>query len=193
MFLRTGIDVIKPLPTKVLVDNVLAAREPSTILSFFIKTLPGAGTSEGLLIWTIAGTVLIFLLSWSLGLASSYANIGFGQRMIYDLAETVYTHLQRLSLRFHNQRPTGDLIRRVMTDSGSVSTIVNDAILPATVSVFALVSMFIVMWQLDPMLTLLAMAVAPVMMLAVYVYSKPMEDLSYQQHETEGEIYTVVE
>ncbi|HLM59952.1 MAG TPA: ABC transporter ATP-binding protein, partial [Pyrinomonadaceae bacterium] len=193
MFLRTGIDVLKPLPMKVLVDNVLNQKPIEAIIANVTELLPGTASREGLLMWTIGATVLLFFLGWAFALASSYANIGFGQRMIYDLAEDLYRHLHRLSLRFHSRKSVGDLIRRVTTDTGSVSTIINDALLPVASSVFTLVSMFLIMWQLDATLTLLALLVAPFMMLTVHLYSKPINELSYQQNEAEGEIYEVVE
>ena len=193
MFVKTGIEVLKPLPMKVLVDNVLGQRPFESMIAGFIELLPGTGFREGLLIWTIGATVLLFFIGWALGLASSYANIGFGQRMIYDLAEDLYGHLQRLSLRFHSRKSVGDLIRRITTDTGSVSTIVNDALLPVVASVFTLLSMFFIMWQMDAVLTVLALIVVPFMILTVHMYSKQMNDLSYQQHEIEGEIYDVVE
>jgi len=193
MLLKTGMDVLKPLPMKILVDNVLNQQPLQGVSSRFIELLPGAAVREGLLIWSVAATVLLFFFGWALGLASSYANIGFGQRMIYDLAEDLYRHLQRLSLGFHNRKSVGDLIRRVTSDTSSVSTIVNGALLPVAASVFSLVSMFIIMWQMDSSLTLLALLVIPFMILTMYLYAKPMNELSYRQQEIEGEIYSVVE
>ncbi|HEX8249432.1 MAG TPA: ABC transporter ATP-binding protein [Pyrinomonadaceae bacterium] len=194
MLLKTGMEVLKPLPLKVLVDNVLNQQPLPSILAGFAELLPaGAATREGLLTLTVAATILLFFLGWALGLASSYANIGFGQRMIYDLAEDLYRHLQRLSMAFHNRKSVGDLIRRVTSDTSSVSTIVNGALLPVLASIFSLVSMFAIMWQMDSGLTLLALAVLPFMIAAMYFYSKPMNDLSYRQQEIEGEIYGVVE
>jgi len=193
MLLKTGMDVLKPLPMKILVDNVLNQQPLQGVISRFIELLPGAAVREGLLIWSVAATVLLFFFGWALGLASSYANIGFGQRMIYDLAEDLYRHLQRLSLGFHNRKSVGDLIRRVTSDTSSVSTIVNGALLPVAASVFSLVSMFIIMWQMDSTLTLLALLVIPFMILTMYLYAKPMNELSYRQQEIEGEIYSVVE
>ncbi len=193
MFLKTGMELLKPLPMKLLVDNVLDQKPLPGIAARLIEILPGAVSREGLLIWTVGATVLLFLSGWALGLASAYANIGFGQRMIYDLAEDLFRHLQRLSLKFHSGKSVGDLIRRVTTDTGSVSTIVNGALLPVAGSVFSLVSMFIIMWQLDTALTLLALAVVPFMVFTMRRYSEPMNELSYRQHEAEGEIYTVVE
>ena len=186
-------EVLKPLPMKLLVDNVLNQIPLQTRIAGLVEMVPGAASREGLLIWLVATTVLLFVLGWALNLASTYSKIGFGQRMVYDLAEELYRHLQRLSIKYHSRKSTGDLIRRVTTDTGSVSTIVNDALLPVPVAVFTIVSMFVIMWQLDTTLTLLALIVVPFMILTVRIYSGPMNELSYRQHEAEGEIYDVVE
>lgn len=193
MLLKTGMEVLKPLPMKLLVDNVLYQKPLQRELARFVEILPGSASREGLLTWAVIATFLLFFSGWALGLASAYANIGFGQRMVYDLAEDLYRHLQRLSLRFHTRKSVGDLIRRVTTDTGSVSTIINGALLPVIASVFSLVSMFVIMWQMDTTLTLVALAVIPFMIITVRLYSKPMNELSYKQHEVEGEIYNVVE
>ncbi len=193
MLLKTGMDVLKPLPLKLLVDNVLDQKPLQQKLADFVEMLPGAASREGLLIWVVSATFLLFFLGWALALASAYANIGFGQRMVYDLAEDLYRHLQRLSLKFHSRKSVGDLLRRVTTDTGSVSTVVNGALLPVVASVFSLVSMFIIMWQMDITLTLIALAVVPFMMITVYLYTQPMSELSYKQQEVEGEIYSIVE
>ena len=98
----------------------------------------------------------LFLLGWALGVATAYANIGFGQRMVYDLAADLFGHLQRLSLRFHSRQSVGDSIRRVTDDCGCVSTIVKDALLPVVAALVSLVAMFVVMWRLEPRLTLVS-------------------------------------
>ena len=53
-----------------------------------------------------------------------------------------------------------------------------------------LVAMFLVMWQVNPTLTLLATAVLPDMVVVFRAYAKPMLDESYRQQEFEGRIYT---
>ncbi len=186
-------EVLKPLPMKLLVDNVLNQIPLETTIARLVEIIPGAASREGLLIWLVAATILLFVLGWALDLASTYSKIGFGQRMVYDLAEDLYRHLQRLSIKFHSRKSTGDLIRRVTTDTASVSAIVNDALLPVPVAVFTIISMFVIMWQMDAALTMLALIVVPFMILTVRVYSGPMHELGYRQKEAEGEIYTVVE
>jgi ATP-binding cassette subfamily B protein/subfamily B ATP-binding cassette protein MsbA len=193
MHLKIGLDLLKPWPVKLLVDNVLDTKPlPAVVTQAF--ALAGASvTRESLLALAVAGTVLLFLAGWAIGLASTYASINFAQRMVYDLAQDMFAHLQRLSLRFHSRKTLGDSIRRVTTDSACVSTLVKDALLPAVAAVVTLVLMFGIMWQLDAGLTVLSLAVVPFMALVFRRYSEPMLQRSYAQQEAEGRMYDVVE
>src|SRR4051812_10948965 len=62
MLLNVGIDVLRPWPAKVLVDNVLGGKPLSSPVASLANTLPGASSTEGLLIWTVGSTVALFLL-----------------------------------------------------------------------------------------------------------------------------------
>src|SRR5262245_13999810 len=193
MLLKIGLDLLKPWPLKVLVDHVLQGRPMSGALQHVVGLLPASDTPEQLLTWCVAATVVLFLLAWLLGLASSLAGIAFGQRLVYDLAGHLYGHLQRLSVRFHGRHPVGDTVRRVTTDCGCVSVIVKDALLPVLITVVSLGTMFTVLWQIDPLLTLLALAVVPGMIAVFRRYAGPMEERSYRYQEVEGQQYTIVE
>ena len=113
--------------------------------------------------------------------------------MVYDLATDLFSHLQRLSLRFHSRQSVGDSIRRVTTDCGCVSVIVKDAVLPFVTALVSFVAMFVVMWRLEPRLTLVSLAVAPWLVLVLRRYMTPMLERSYEQQEAEARIYEVVE
>src|SRR5262249_31937756 len=110
MLLKVGLDVLKPWPLKVLIDHVVGDRPMSEGIARSVGLLPGAGTPEGLLTWCVAGTVLLFVLTWAAGLGVALANLGCGQRMVYDLQADLFGHMQRLSLRFHSRKPVGDLV-----------------------------------------------------------------------------------
>jgi ATP-binding cassette subfamily B protein/subfamily B ATP-binding cassette protein MsbA len=193
MLLKIGLDVLKPWPMKFLVDHVLLGAALSPAVAAAVGLLPGAGSPEGLVTWCVAASVVLFLLGWALGVATAWANISFGQRLVYDLAEDLFAHLQALSLRFHSRKPVGDSIRRVTTDSGCVAIIVRDALLPVLTSVISLAVMFLVMWRLDATLTLLSLTVVPGMIFTFRRYAQPMLERSYEQQEAEGKIYDVVE
>jgi ATP-binding cassette, subfamily B, bacterial len=194
MLLKVGLDALRPWPMKLLVDHVLNGRPMAPGLAAALRWLPGASESQGaLLAWCVAATVVLFLLAWALGLAASFASLDFGQRMVYDLGADLFAHLQRLSLRSHARRPVGDAVRRVTNDCGFVATVVKDALLPVFSSLAALTVMFVVMWEIDPWLTLLSLLAAPGMIVVFGRYAKPMMQRSYHQQEVEGRVYNIVE
>ncbi len=84
-------------------------------------------------------------------------------------------------------------MRRVTVDCGSISTIIHDALLPMGAALFTLVSMFLIMWRLDPALTLLSLAVLPLMVSTFRTFAGPMLERSYEQQEIEGGIYSILE
>lgn len=191
--LKVGLDLVKPLPMVFLIDYVLRGKVMPPFVAQCVAALPGAATPSNLIAWSVGGTVLIFLLSWLVGLATTYGNISLGQRMTYDLAADLFNKLQQLSLHFHARKSVGDSIRRVTADCACAATIVKDALLPAISSVVSLGLMFGVLWLIDAPLTLLALAVVPLMALAFFLYAQPMMDRSYAQQEAEGKVYDVVE
>ena len=193
MLLKVGLDLLKPWPMVVLIDYVLQGKAMPAALRQLIQSLPGGSSATALIGWTVGATVVIFLLSWAIGLAIAYANISLGQRMIYDLAGDLFAKLQHLSLRFHASKAVGDNIRRVTSDCACVSVIVKDALLPVFASAASLIAMFAVLWQIDKTLTLLSLAVVPYMMLIFALYAERMMEGSYQQQQVESKIYEQVE
>ncbi|MBN2506431.1 MAG: ABC transporter ATP-binding protein [Verrucomicrobia bacterium] len=193
LLVRVGMDVLKPWPMLVLVDYVLRGAPMPAWLARLVGLLPGTATPEALTGWCVVSTVVLFLMSWAVGLANAYANISLGQRMTYDLAAQLFSRLQQLSLRFHTRRAAGDSIRRVTADCTCVSVIAKDALLPILSAGVSLLVMFGIMWRLSPALTLWALAVVPCMAAIFRLYAQPMLDRSSAQQEADAGIYSLVE
>lgn len=191
--IKTGVELLKPWPMVFLLDYVLQHKSTTPLFQRFVDALPGPSTTSNLILWSVAATALLFILSWLVEVADAYANITFGQRIIYDLAADIFAKLQRLSLRFHADKSVGDNIRRVTSDCNCVSVIVKDAILPMITAVVTLVLMFVILWRMDPALTLFSMAIVPLMGLAFFIYAKPMIDRGSRQQEIEGRGFGIVE
>ncbi|MGH7773466.1 MAG: ABC transporter transmembrane domain-containing protein, partial [Candidatus Binatia bacterium] len=102
IFLINSLELLKPWPIKVVIDNVLGHRP----MDWWF--LPESG--ETLLLLACAALVLIYLLLGALHLINNTATIRIGQRMVNDLRGDLYIHLQRLSLAFHNRQKVGDLL-----------------------------------------------------------------------------------
>src|SRR5437899_11611266 len=129
MLVKVGLDVLKAWPMVLLVDHVLQTKVMPPWLDGLAKMLPGPHNSAWLVGWSVVATVLLFLLSWAVGLSNAYANISLGQRMVYDLAADLFARLQQLSLRFHASKSVADNLRRVTADCTCISTTLKDALL----------------------------------------------------------------
>jgi ATP-binding cassette subfamily B protein len=188
-----AIDVARPWPMKVLVDNVIGTAAAPSVLQDIGDVVPGTSGKHALLVVVAVAAILVFLLGTLVQVVNNQASIRLGQRMTYHLGADLFLHLQRLSLRFHSQRPTGDTIARVTGDSYCVSTLVTGALLPVLQSFVTLVAMFVIMWQLSPDLTLLALAVVPFQLAAIRVFGRPMKDRSRTRRDLEGRMMSLVQ
>lgn len=189
MMLMIGVDIAKPFPVKILVDNVLGNHR----IPHLISILPGAGSRQGLLVSVVLATVALFLLQTALDMISSYAATALGQRITYDLGADLFLHAQRLSLRFHSSRSTGDTIARITGDTYAAQTLVLGVLLPVLNSIVMLVAMFVVMWALQPTLTLMALAVVPFLLIVIARLGGPIRERGREQADLEGELYGIVQ
>src|SRR5438876_7203133 len=100
-----------------------------------------------------------------------YLTTSVGQWVMHDLRRVLYSHIQRLSLSFHDHKRTGDLISRVTTDIDAVQSLISTVLLGLVVNVLTLVGMMLVMLYLNWAFTLIALLVAPGLLLVVYHYT----------------------
>jgi ATP-binding cassette subfamily B protein/subfamily B ATP-binding cassette protein MsbA len=148
---------------------------------------------EGLLLWVCVSTVLIFLANSLVSIVNASAYVRLGQRMVYDLGADLFLHLQRLSLLFHSRRPVGDTISRVLGDTYCVQILITGALLPLLHAITMLLSMFAIMWRLEPTMTLLSLSVAPFLIFVLQIFGEPMKERSRKQRDLEGSMMSVVQ
>jgi len=75
--------------------------------------------------------------------------------MVNDLRGDLYAHLQRLSLAYHGRQRVGDLLYRITADSFAVQTMIMNGVLPILSALILLGGMLIVLFPMDPLLTVL--------------------------------------
>jgi ATP-binding cassette subfamily B protein/subfamily B ATP-binding cassette protein MsbA len=193
MALASALEVLRPWPLKLLVDQVLGQEPVPEGVNSTLAVLPGPGGVEGLLLWVCVSTVLIFLARTLMTMVSTAASVTFGQRMVYDLGADLFKHLQRLSLLYHSRRPVGDLVSRVTGDTYCVQLLVSGVLLPLLQAVLTLAAMFVIMWRLEPTMTLLALAVAPVLLVLIRLFGRPMKKRGRKRRDLEGRMMSMVE
>jgi ATP-binding cassette subfamily B protein/subfamily B ATP-binding cassette protein MsbA len=193
ILLHVGLNLLTPWPLKVLLDHVLDGQPVPPELERALEVLPGPGGTNGLLLWVCVSTVLLVLVRCVIDMANTVAAVSFGQRMVYALAADLFLRLQRLSPIFHSRQPVGDMVSRISGDTHCMEVLVVSVLLPLLESVLALGSMFLVMWQIQPDMTLLSLAVVPMMMLIMWRFGKPMEERSRVERDMEGEMMAIAE
>jgi ABC-type multidrug transport system fused ATPase/permease subunit len=84
-----------------------------------------------------------------------------GQRLVFDLRQELFAHLQSLSLRYHLRRGPGETIYHIENDSYCVESLTLSGILPLITSAVTLLSMFAVLLTINVQVALLSLVVAP--------------------------------
>lgn len=97
-----------------------------------------------------------------------------GQRMIRDLRERLFAHVQALTLSHHAATPTGEAVNRLEADTRCVEHIVLRGLLPIAFSLLTLTSMFSVLVTIDAQLALLALSIIPPLYVWLRWYARRM-------------------
>ncbi|PKR78474.1 multidrug ABC transporter ATP-binding protein [Halalkalibacillus sediminis] len=91
-----------------------------------------------------------------------YVNI-LGQNVIYDLRKHLFSHIQRLSNRFFDNRSAGSIIVRIMNDINSLQELFTNGIINLLMDVVMLLSIVIILFVLSPQLALAVVIIIPIM------------------------------
>ncbi|MDG2305573.1 MAG: ABC transporter ATP-binding protein [Candidatus Binatia bacterium] len=180
-------ELAKPWPIKIVVDQVLgdAPGSRGDFLADF--------SASQLLTGAAVGLVLLSALLGALALASNRLTIDVGQRMVQDLREDLFAHLERLSVRFHDRRSSGELVYRLAADTMALQTLAMNAVFPTLSAVLFLVGMIVVMLRMNVELTLLALAVTPFIALSVRRLGRRVEQVAAEARVRESDFYAAAE
>jgi ATP-binding cassette subfamily B protein len=187
--LSTAVALLVPLPLKVIVDNVLGHHAAGPILG----VLPGAHDKHILLLWAVGGEVVLFASASALDVLLTMLWIRVGQAMVYDLAADLFARVQRRSLVDHSRRPIGDTLARVADDSWCVHTVVDELLFTPAHLIVTMGGVIFVLVQLSASLTVIALAVAPLMAIASVMLGRPIRVAADQRREIQVEIQSHVQ
>ena len=181
-----GLNLLLPWPIKLIVDGVLAGNLLPE------AWLMGASAAEQLL-WLALASAGLFVLLRLAEMARLSLAARIGRRMQYELGGAQFLHLQRLSPRFHARAQTGDLVRRVVTDSKCVDEFFVGICIPAFTSALMLMSMFAIMLAMSPAIALLAVLMALPVAYLVHRLIPLITEQSLVQQNIEGQVMAFAE
>src|SRR5881396_3147195 len=176
--LGVGLNLLKPWPFKIIVDDFLRA---------------GSAIRPGWRFWILllcAALILIQLLWGIINWITNYLFVKIGLQALLKLRTDLYSYLQSLSLKYHDARRSSDSSFRVAYDSQSVQTIYNKGFTNIISSGVTLLGTFAVMLRLDWQLTLLSLAIVPLLIGTIYFFAKRIRTQSTTIQEQDSALLT---
>ncbi|HIM61669.1 MAG TPA: ABC transporter ATP-binding protein [Dehalococcoidia bacterium] len=147
ILLTASIGVVNPLLIRTVFDDGL---------------FPASGGPDMELLWTLAAIMSsIAIANGLMGVLQVYMTNHVGQSVMRDLRDSVYAHLQGMSLGFFTSTRTGEIQSRISNDVGGIQSVVTstltDTLSNTVIFLSTLVAMLILSWQL----TIVAVATVP--------------------------------
>jgi ABC-type multidrug transport system fused ATPase/permease subunit len=150
----TGMSLAPPYLAKLAIDEGILD-EDLTVLGW----VTAAFLATGVLYW-VASSVQTYLTGW------------VGERILADLRQRLFEHLQRLSLGFYERNRAGAVISRLTNDVEALDQLVTDGVTSLFQNTLMLFGSAIILFVLDWRLALATLAVFPIMSVATAIFRR---------------------
>jgi len=165
MLVVTAMTLLTPYLIKVTIDRYIT--QSNTVGLTRICLLTGAAF-VGLYLATVTQQ---YTLSW------------VGQRALANLRQSLFVHLQRLSMSYHDTHIVGVTVSHVINDVAVINDLLSEGWITTIGDLLILVGIIVVMLSMDWRLALLAFTVIPLILLATYLFSRRAK-LAFRQTRT---------
>jgi ATP-binding cassette subfamily B protein/subfamily B ATP-binding cassette protein MsbA len=195
--IQTPFNLLKPLPVSFLLAEVLPAiGKPQHGLNIKFLSYFSYSLAEWTLPQIVAGCavaiVLFHLLASWVNVVSQMMYFRVGLQGLLLLRTDLYSYLHSLPLKYHDSRRSGDSTFRVAYDTMSLQAFYSKFIFLFQ-SAKDLLSYVAAMWILDVQLTLLALAVVPLMVMTFRIFAKRIRDNSTRISERESAVLSLAQ
>lgn len=149
-----AMELIRPLLLKGVIDEAFPERNVGIIMKY-----------AGLYF----GSVIISMIALFI---ENYTLQSFGQQIIYEIRNVVFTKLISRSPAHFNELPIGNLVTRVTNDTEALRTLYTDVVLKLCSSSLMIIGILISMYFLSVPLALVVSVLLPLMAVIIFVYQK---------------------
>jgi subfamily B ATP-binding cassette protein MsbA len=188
---EAGTDLLQPWPLKIVLDYLLQSKKPPTWMAVPLRWI--GPNKLAVLNFAVLAVAVIAIVGAISSYLENYLTTSVGQSVMHDLRRTLYHHIHRLSLAEHDEKRTGDLIGRVTTDIEAIQAFITTALLGILSSVLTLVGIIGIMLYLNWRFTLISLAIAPVLFLVVYIFTRRIKKASRAVRKKESELLSIVQ
>ncbi|HVM12560.1 MAG TPA: ABC transporter ATP-binding protein [Actinomycetota bacterium] len=179
ILVTSTLGVINPILIKILFDRALFCAEGCVNLD--------------LLYGLVALMVAIPVVSGVIGIGQTYLSNLVGQRVMQDLRNGLYAHLQRMSLRFFTATRTGEIQSRLSNDVAGVQSVVTDTASSLLANVVIVISTVAAMAILSWQLTLLSLGMLPFFFWLTYRVGKARREVAASTQKSFADLSAITE
>ena len=178
ILVTAGLGVVNPILIRVVFDSAL-----------FVDGGPNLS-----LLWTLAVAMsAVVVVTGSLGVLQTWLTQQVGQRVMRDLRDRLYSHLQTLSLGFFTSQRTGEIQSRVSNDVAGIRVVVTGTVSNILSNVVILISTLVAMAVLSWELTIVAAGITPIFAVFSYLVGKRRRAASARVQESTAEMTAITQ
>jgi len=170
ILLISGLSLVSPLLYRDLIDNAIPQGDLARL--------------NGLAL----GMIAIPILNGVIGVAQRQLNAQIGEGVIYDLRRSLYTHMQRMSLRFFTQTRTGELMSRLNNDVIGAQRAISSTFVTLVSNLVSVAATLGIMLTLEWRLTLLGLGILPLFAFPARRVATVLRDLRRTSMELNAEM-----
>ena len=175
--LKFGIPLIIPLIMKYVIDDIIGGTDMST--------------AEQLneLAWLMGIVLIIFIVFRPpIEYYRQYFAQWTGNKILYDIRDQLFLHLQKLSLQFYANRKSGEVISRVIHDVEQTKNFIITGMMNIWLDLFTIVVAIIIMLTMDVWLTLIAISLMPLYGFAIKYFFSKLRNLTRERSQALAEV-----
>jgi ATP-binding cassette subfamily B protein len=180
----------------ILATSALGLVNPLLIKVVFNDVILAEGDPGGrlrLLVVVTAVMVAAPIVTGLLGLWQTYTSNLVGLRVMQDLRNSLYSHLQKMSLKFFTSTRTGEIQSRLSNDVGGVQAVLTDTAASLLSNITIVISTVVTMFILSPPLTFLSLAIIPLFLLLSRKVGRVRRELSGRTQESLADLTAIME
>lgn len=154
LFVSAGLQLAGPWATQQAIDRAIPNDDP------------------GLLRWLALVFVGALALNFAVAFGQALLTAWIGQRVMFDIRRELFGHLQRLSIPYFDRHPVGRLMTRLTTDVESLNELLSSGVVTIFGDLFTLGAIVTMMAVMDWRLTLVAIAVIPMLFIVAMLFRR---------------------
>ncbi|MFD2703855.1 ABC transporter ATP-binding protein [Salibacterium lacus] len=175
--LKFGIPLLTPLILAHVIDEIILADNMAS------------GEKLSTLFWITGGAIVLFLVTRPpVEYYRQYFAQWTGNKVLYDIRDQLFTHIQKLSLRFYSNRKAGEIISRVINDVEQTKNFVITGMMNIWLDMATILIVLFIMLTMNGWLTLVAVSMFPLYIISINYFYTRLRDLTARRSQALADV-----